>query len=116
MIASHMRQIRNSGAGVLILSWYPPGLADENGLPSDDTVMPVMEAAHAQGLKLCILVEPYEGLNATNFRKHLEYASVKYVSHPAYYKHRVGRRELPVFYLYDSYRVRPEEWQRVFSR
>ena len=35
-----------------------------------------------------------------------------YGDHPAFYK----RRGLPLFYIYDSYRMQPEEWQRLFSR
>ncbi len=61
-------------------------------------------------------MEPYPNLNASNFRHHLEYVFDRYSGHQAFYKRRLGRRELPVFYTYDSYRVTPEEWQRLFSR
>ena len=121
MISYHMRQLRQSGVGVLVLSWYPPGLADENGLPTDEMVLPLLDAAGEHGLKVALLVEPYEQFNASNFRNHLEYVHSRYVDHPAFYRRRVGApgalaRELPVFYLYDSYRVAPEEWQRLLSR
>jgi len=117
IIADHMLQIRRSGAGVLVLSWYPPGLQDDSGLfAADDVVPSLLDAAEASGLKLALLVEPYDGLNATNFRAALEHVFRRYWNHPAFYKRRVGRRHLPVFYLYDSYRVPADEWQRLFSR
>ena len=61
-------------------------------------------------------IEPYDGLNATNFRRHLVYVRDAYGDHPALYRRRVGLRRLPLFYIYDSYRLPPEEWQRLFSR
>jgi len=112
-----MLQIRRSGAGVIILSWYPPGLADDNGLfTADEMVVTILDAAERRGLKVALLVEPYEGLNATNFHAALQHVRQHYWDHEAFYKRRVGQRQLPVFYLYDSYRVKSEEWQRLFSR
>ncbi len=52
VISSHMRQIRISGAGVIVLSWYPPRLADENGLPTDEMVLPLLDAAEQHDLKV----------------------------------------------------------------
>ena len=68
------------------------------------------------GVKVALHIEPYPDLNATNFRANLEYIRGKYSSHPAYYKRNSGRRRLPVFYVYDSYRLKAEEWRRLFSR
>ena len=66
-------------------------------------------------MKVCLHVEPYEGRNASNFRGYLEYVHQQYGSHPAYYRVRRGTRELPLFYVYDSYRVTVEEWQKVLT-
>jgi hypothetical protein len=49
-----------AGIGVLVLSWYPPNLADENGLPSDPLVSPLLDAAFAHGLKICLHLESYK--------------------------------------------------------
>eukprot|EP00095_Tigriopus_kingsejongensis_P007333 snap_masked-scaffold589_size129586-processed-gene-0.2 protein:Tk07333 transcript:snap_masked-scaffold589_size129586-processed-gene-0.2-mRNA-1 annotation:"glycoprotein endo-alpha- -mannosidase" len=116
VIADHMRQIKSSGAGVMAVSWYPPGLADENGKASDELIPILLEAAQEAGLQLCLHVEPYANLNVTNFRHFLQYVHDRYWDHPAFYKRKVGFRELPVFYIYDSYRVSSQEWQRLFSR
>lgn len=38
--------------GVVVLSWYPPGVADEHGKPSEDLVPAVMDAAHRHSIKV----------------------------------------------------------------
>lgn len=38
--------------GVVVLSWYPPGVADEHGEPSEDLVPAVMDAAHRHHIKV----------------------------------------------------------------
>lgn len=38
--------------GVVVLSWYPPGVADEHGEPTEDLVPSVMDAAHRHSLKV----------------------------------------------------------------
>lgn len=39
-------------AGVLVLSWYPPGVADDHGEPTEDLVPAVMDAAHRHSIKV----------------------------------------------------------------
>lgn len=41
--------------GVLVLSWYPPGLADDNGEPAEDLVPAVLDAAYRHNLKVKII-------------------------------------------------------------
>lgn len=38
--------------GVVVLSWYPPGVADEHGKPTEDVVPAVMDAAHRHSIKV----------------------------------------------------------------
>lgn len=38
--------------GVVVLSWYPPGVADEHGEPTEDLVPSVMDAARRHSLKV----------------------------------------------------------------
>ena len=38
--------------GVLVLSWYPPGVADNHGAPTEDLVPAVMDAAHRHSIKV----------------------------------------------------------------
>jgi len=115
IIDQHMKMIANSNIGVISLSWYPPGQADEHGPPSDGIVPVLLEQAQKYGVKICLHVEPYEGRSVANFRKHLRYVHETYGSHPAYYKVRKGSKEVPLFYIYDSYRITPVEWKRIFT-
>lgn len=41
-----------SASGVLVLSWYPPGIADNHGEPCEDLVPAVMDAAHRHSIKV----------------------------------------------------------------
>ena len=38
--------------GVVVLSWYPPGVGDDHGEPSEDLVPAVMDAAHRHRIKV----------------------------------------------------------------
>ncbi|KAK3551631.1 hypothetical protein QTP70_020836 [Hemibagrus guttatus] len=51
VLESHMEQISTAGAGVVVLSWYPLGLADDHGEPSEDLVPWILDAALRHNLK-----------------------------------------------------------------
>ncbi len=42
----HVSWAVEAGIGVLVLSWYPPMKADEHGLPTDNLVIPLLDAAN----------------------------------------------------------------------
>jgi glycoprotein endo-alpha-1,2-mannosidase len=115
VLERHMLEAKLSGAGVLVVSWYPPGTADENGPPTDGMIPLLLDAAVQNQIKIALLIEPYRNQNVVNLRQNLEYVRRTYSNHPAFYKRRVGARELPVYYLYDSYRILPEQWRRLLS-
>ena len=103
---------------MLAVSWYPPGLADEHGPQSDALVPTLLRLAAEYHLRICLHIEPYENRTVENLREHLAYVHRAYGSHPAYYRMRRGGQvggELPVFYVYDSYRTDPQQWARLFS-
>jgi glycoprotein endo-alpha-1,2-mannosidase len=106
-----------AGVGVVSVSWYPPGLADEHGPQSDNLVPTLLRLAAEYHLRVCLHIEPYENRTVENLREHLAYVNRVYGSHPAYYRMRRGGQavELPVFYVYDSYRTGPQQWARLFS-
>ena len=37
------------------MSWYPPGLKDDNGEPIDNIVTMLMDAAHKYNVKVCTI-------------------------------------------------------------
>ncbi|XP_062889248.1 glycoprotein endo-alpha-1,2-mannosidase-like isoform X1 [Mobula hypostoma] len=115
VLDEHMRQFRAAAIGVLALSWYPPGLSDDNGEPTDDLVPAILEAAHKYQLKVTFHIEPYEGREHT-FHRNLKYIIHKYGSHPAFYRHKTNSgKSLPMFYIYDSYITSPGSWANLFS-
>lgn len=46
-------------------------------------------------------------------RENLEYVVSTYGSHPAFYRRTKGDRSLPLYYIYDSYLVKPDAWRRL---
>ena len=38
--------------GVIVLSWYPPGISDVHGESTEDLVPAVMDAAHRHSIKV----------------------------------------------------------------
>lgn len=44
-------------SGVLVLSWYPPGMADDNGEPSDDLVPAILDTAHQYNIQVSLQEE-----------------------------------------------------------
>ncbi|XP_038655491.1 glycoprotein endo-alpha-1,2-mannosidase-like isoform X2 [Scyliorhinus canicula] len=176
VLNAHMKQLRAAAIGVMALSWYPPGMSDENGEPTEDLVPVILEAAHKYQLKFtfravftkqpaaCLLaveavslwnflvsplstefpgdstprrretcvpawgqnshqheqsvifhIEPYEGRENTLYNN-LKYIIDKYGSHPAFYRYKTSAgRNLPMFYIYDSYLISPGSWANLLS-
>ena len=86
VVESHMGQIRRSGAGVIVFSWYPPESADPNGQPVDSLLPALLEAAQGHGLKVSLHIEPYQGRSIKTLKRDLEYVTKSYGDHPAFYK------------------------------
>ncbi|XP_069743200.1 glycoprotein endo-alpha-1,2-mannosidase-like isoform X2 [Narcine bancroftii] len=115
VLNAHMKQFQAAAVGVLALSWYPPGMSDENGEPTEDLVLIILEAAHKYQIKVTFHIEPYEG-RENGLYSNLKYIIDKYGSHPAFYRHKTNTgRTLPMFYIYDSYLTSPESWANLFS-
>ncbi|NXS89929.1 MANEA mannosidase, partial [Erpornis zantholeuca] len=74
VIEAHMKQMRSASTGVIVLSWYPPGMADENGEPTDDLVPVVLDYAHKYSLKVTFHIEPYKDRDDRSM-----YHNVKYI-------------------------------------
>lgn len=112
-VDAHMLQLQRAGAGVLVVSWYPPGLADENGVPSDGLVPHLLDACARHGLKLAFHSEPYKDRTPRTLRRDIEYIHKTYGPHPALY--RAGVNRLPVVYVYDPYHVEFSEWAKLLD-
>ncbi|KAM4772031.1 glycoprotein endo-alpha-1,2-mannosidase [Rhinophrynus dorsalis] len=116
VIEAHMKQIRTASVGVVSLSWYPPGLSDENGEPSDDLVPTILDKAQKYGLKVAFHLEPYKNRDDLSVRKDVVYIIDTYGSHPAFYRYQTSTgRALPMFYIYDSYITSPDTWANLLT-
>ncbi|XP_025067453.1 glycoprotein endo-alpha-1,2-mannosidase isoform X3 [Alligator sinensis] len=102
--------------GVIALSWYPPGMADENGEPTDDLVPIILDGAHKYNLKVTFHIEPYKDRDDRSMYNNVKYIIDKYGGHPAFYRHKTSTgRTLPMFYVYDSYVTIPEIWANLLT-
>ncbi|XP_046738133.1 glycoprotein endo-alpha-1,2-mannosidase-like protein [Diprion similis] len=113
VIDLHMKQLKETGVGVVVVSWIPP-----NAIDSTDSVMSdLLDAAHRYSLKVAPHIEPYAGRNPINLIEHLKYLFSEYGKHPAL--HRIKRETdgavLPVMYIYDSYVFPSNSWWELLS-
>ncbi|MBT29410.1 MAG: alpha-mannosidase [Thalassobius sp.] len=106
-IKQHMEWLQQSGSGVLAITWWGKGKNNESG---DNAIPTYLDLADRYGLKLAFHIEPFYK-SAAEFKEQLEYVANKYGEHPALYKYN-GK---PFYYVYDSYKLSNEEWQKVFS-
>ncbi|XP_028412086.1 glycoprotein endo-alpha-1,2-mannosidase-like [Dendronephthya gigantea] len=115
-IREHMKQIRTSGAGVVVVSWYPRDKADQQGIPVDKLVPKLLNIADEFKLKITLHIEPYKGRNEKTVRDDAIYIHKRYAKHPAFYKYRTREgRYLPLLYIYDSYHTKPHEWANLLK-
>ena len=116
VIDEHMRQMRTAGVGVIALSWYPPGMADNEGIPSDSLVPSLLNAAAKYRLKVTLHIEPYKGRNDKTVHDDVKYIIDTYGEHEAFYKyHTADGRTLPMLYIYDSYHTPAEAWAQLMT-
>ncbi|WP_370966416.1 discoidin domain-containing protein [Amycolatopsis sp. cg9] len=94
-VEQHMRWIEQSGAGVIVYSWWGQG-SDEDGLAAG-----VLEAAARHGIRVAWHLEPYSGRTAASTVADVNYLLGRYGSSPAFY--REGGRG--AFYVFESLRI-----------
>jgi glycoprotein endo-alpha-1,2-mannosidase len=112
VIDLHMQYMAMAAIGVCVLSWYPPGSADNEGLPSDNIVLSLLDAAQRNGITIAFHSEPYENRNGPSFERDVHYIVDTYGKHPAL--HRIKGRV--VMYVYDAYHTPIEEWNSAMRR
>ncbi|XP_066280514.1 glycoprotein endo-alpha-1,2-mannosidase-like [Branchiostoma lanceolatum] len=115
VIEHHMQQMRYAGIGVFAVSWYPPEQADNEGQPSDSLIPALMDAAQKYSLKVAFHIEPYEGRTDWSLQHSVRYIVDTYGTHPAFYRHTRNGKNLPLFYVYDSYNLPAKDWRNLLS-
>lgn len=104
IISKHMEQIQEAGIGVVAISWW-----GKNSF-TDKSVLQYLDIAQDYGLKITFHIEPVYKTMA-EFREQLEYLSLKYLNHPALFKHE-GK---PLYYIYDTGKVKYPEWNKLLA-
>lgn len=90
-------------------------MADHEGDPPDQLFSTLLDAAQIFNLKVAPHIEPYKDRNPINFSEHIKYLVEKYGSHPALYRMSKNGKQLPVYYVYDSYLTPAAAWREVLS-
>lgn len=111
----HMLQMRMAGIGVLVVSWFPPDKADQNGKTLDSVMSLILNIADKHKLKVAMHSEPFAERKGQRLYDDLKYFIDTYGSHPALYrvKKRTGSPALPFIYVYDSYLTPTEDWINI---
>jgi glycoprotein endo-alpha-1,2-mannosidase len=130
LIRWQLDKMKEAGVGVAILSWWgrpEASSGDSQGVVNDDVVQGVFEVAEemmkededekaANGIrgsvKIALHLEPYPGRDVLTFREDIRYIVNKY-GHYRCWQRIDGRR---VYYAYDSYHIKPEDWALLLVR
>lgn len=68
-----MQWIQQSGVGTLVISWYYPGTADQNGAPWDSWLPTLMDIVWKYELKVIFHLEPYPDRTALTIKRDVKY-------------------------------------------
>lgn len=76
----------------------------------------LLNASEKYKLKMAFHLEPYPEQTALSVRNDIEYIVKNYGHFPAFYKthsKKQSSKELPLFYVYDSYKIPNEDWEKI---
>jgi len=118
IIDQHMKWISSAGIDVVAVSWIAEKYADPNSHSWDSLMPSLLDAAEKYKMKLVFHLEPYKGRSALSVKDDIVYLIEKYGSHNAFYKtvpkNKTNvEKEYPLFYVYDSYLVKTDEWREI---
>lgn len=130
LIVEHMRQLRSAGIGVLVYTWYPPNMVDDNSgarsehvaaegsnaLPPFDDILPaVLRAAEAYGIAIALHMEPYHDRTPKSVVRDARYVLRTYGASPALHRVDVRGTYAPLLFVYDSYRFKESDWRDAIA-
>jgi glycoprotein endo-alpha-1,2-mannosidase len=104
IISEHFKLMQKARIGVCVISWW--------GMESygDKSIYKYLEAAQKYGIKIAFHIEPFYK-SIEELREHLAHIIDRYASHPAIFK----SQNKPLFYMYDSYKIKRDEWSRLLK-
>ena len=71
----------------------------------------LLDEAAKVGAKVCFHIEPFNGRSPQTVRENIQYILDTYGDHPAFYR----THGKPLFFIYDSYLIKPAEWAKLFA-
>lgn len=87
VLAAHCAAMRAAAIDCLVLSWYPPGMADQKADTmasfQDRNAAAVMDAAARAGLQVAFHIEPYAGRTPASVVRDMAYLETRYGGHAA---------------------------------
>uniref|UniRef100_A0A158Q8Y1 Glycoprotein endo-alpha-1,2-mannosidase-like n=1 Tax=Elaeophora elaphi TaxID=1147741 RepID=A0A158Q8Y1_9BILA len=86
VIEQHMKWMSSAGIDVVIVSWFPPTISDEQGHPWDDLIPVLLDVVAKYRMKLSFHMEPYKHRNSESLRTDIEYIIDNYGNHSALYR------------------------------
>ncbi|MGH3432768.1 MAG: glycoside hydrolase family 99 protein [Thermocrispum sp.] len=97
-VNQHMEWVEQSGAGVIVYSWWGQG-------SYGDTLAPgVLEAAAQHGVKVAWHLEPYADRTAQSTVDDIGYITERYGDSPAFYRD-AAHGDRAAFYVFESLRI-----------
>ncbi len=105
IIEKHMKMIKESGSGVVVVSW----LGKDSF--TDKSLIKYLDMADRFDLKIAFHIEPFYK-NTTELKEQLSYLVKTYSHHHAFYK-KDGK---PLYYVYDSYKIPRQEWTELLTK
>lgn len=103
-----------AGVGVIAVSYYPPGLSDDNGEDWQAIFPDLLDAAEKYKIKVAFHIEPYHSRSQESVKIDIKYIIETYSKHAAFYKLTRNGKTLPLIYIYDSYHTEPQAWSQIF--
>ena len=110
-IDTHMQQLHRAGVGVISVSWWGKDSYTDRTLPL------LFRAAEKHGIKINFHIEPNlgpGGRSAQKVREAIVYLLGQFGQSPALHRD-VRRGNRAVFYIYDSYHTKADEWATILA-
>lgn len=105
IVREHIRMHVKANVGVLSVTWWGERDYGNRSVPL------LLDEAAKEGVKICFHIEPFNGRSPETVRDNIRYIIDTYGKHPAFYRPQ-GK---PMFFIYDSYLIKPGEWAKLFS-
>uniref|UniRef100_A0A7E4W1T4 Glycoprotein endo-alpha-1,2-mannosidase n=1 Tax=Panagrellus redivivus TaxID=6233 RepID=A0A7E4W1T4_PANRE len=122
VVDQHFKWMSSAGIDVAVVSWLPERETDKDTTSWDSMIPMYLNATAAYKLKLAFHLEPYKTRTALTVRDDIIYIIEKYGKHPSFYKTTPKNKtaptdkQYPLFYVYDSYQIKAEDWLQVFNK